>query len=70
MKLVSSLSEHFKRLEDLSCPDSDPFEKCLEMDLHLYEINAYQEPGLRIRIHLIRIRIQYFMLNTDPDPGY
>ncbi len=23
---------------------------------------------LRIRIHLIRIRIQYFRLNTDPDP--
>ncbi len=23
----------------------------------------------RIRIHLIRIRIQNFMLNTDPDPG-
>jgi hypothetical protein len=27
IKLVSSLSEHFKRLEDLSCPDSDPFGK-------------------------------------------
>ncbi len=26
-------------------------------------------PGLRIRIHLIRIRIQHFRLNTDPDPG-
>ncbi len=26
-------------------------------------------PGLRIRIHLIRIRIQHFSLNTDPDPG-
>ncbi len=25
--------------------------------------------GLRIRIHFIRIRIQYFRLNTDPDPG-
>jgi hypothetical protein len=25
--------------------------------------------GLRIRIHLIRIRIQHFRLNTDPDPG-
>jgi hypothetical protein len=26
-------------------------------------------PGLRIRIHFIRIRIQHFRLNTDPDPG-
>jgi hypothetical protein len=25
-------------------------------------------PGLRIRIHFIRIRIQHFRLNTDPDP--
>jgi len=25
--------------------------------------------GLRIRIHSIRIRIQHFMLNTNPDPG-
>ncbi len=25
--------------------------------------------GLWIRIHLIRIRIQHFRLNTDPDPG-
>jgi hypothetical protein len=25
--------------------------------------------GLRIHIHLIRIRIQHFRLNTDPDPG-
>jgi hypothetical protein len=24
--------------------------------------------GLRIRIHFIRIRIQHFRLNTDPDP--
>jgi hypothetical protein len=24
---------------------------------------------LRIRIHSIRIRIQHFMLNTNPDPG-
>ncbi len=29
------------------------------------------EPGLRIRVHFIRIRIQHFRLNTnlDPDPG-
>ncbi len=29
-------------------------------------------PGLRIRIHFIRIRIQlqHFRLNTDPDPGF
>jgi hypothetical protein len=26
------------------------------------------QPGLRIRIHLIRIRIQHCRLNTDPDP--
>jgi hypothetical protein len=25
--------------------------------------------GLRIRIHFIRIRIQHFRMNTDPDPG-
>ncbi len=25
--------------------------------------------GLRILIHLIRIRIQHFKLNTEPDPG-
>jgi hypothetical protein len=25
--------------------------------------------GLRILLHLIRIRIQHFRLNTDPDPG-
>jgi hypothetical protein len=24
-------------------------------------------PGFRIRIHLIRIQIQHFRLNTDPD---
>ncbi len=27
-------------------------------------------PVFRIRIHLIRIRIQNFGLNTDPDPGF
>jgi hypothetical protein len=27
------------------------------------------EAGLRIGIHFIRIRIQHFWLNTDPDPG-
>jgi hypothetical protein len=27
-------------------------------------------PGLQIRIHLIRIRIKHFKLNTDPDPGF
>jgi hypothetical protein len=26
------------------------------------------ESGLRIRIHFIRIRIQHFRLNTNPDP--
>ncbi len=29
---------------------------------------ALKKPGLRIRIHFIRIRIQHFRLNTDPDP--
>jgi hypothetical protein len=28
-----------------------------------------RQAGLWIRIHLIRIRIQHFRLNTDPDPG-
>jgi hypothetical protein len=28
-----------------------------------------RQAGLRIRIHFIRIRIQHFRLNTDPDPG-
>jgi hypothetical protein len=27
-----------------------------------------ENAGLWIRIHLIRIRIQHFRLNTDPDP--
>ncbi len=27
------------------------------------------QAGLRIRIHFIRIRIQRFRMNTDPDPG-
>jgi neuronal cell adhesion protein len=26
--------------------------------------------GFRNRIHLIRIRIQHFRLNSDPDPGF
>ncbi len=29
--------------------------------------NPWTKAGLRIRIHLIRIRIQHFRLNTDPD---
>jgi hypothetical protein len=29
---------------------------------------AALHPGLRIRIHFIRIRIQHFRLNTNPDP--
>jgi hypothetical protein len=28
-----------------------------------------RQAGLWIRIHFIRIRIQHFRLNTDPDPG-
>jgi hypothetical protein len=27
-----------------------------------------RQAGLRIRIHFIRIRIQHFRLNTNPDP--
>jgi hypothetical protein len=30
--------------------------------------NYNNPPGLRIRIHFIRIRIQHFRLNTDADP--
>jgi hypothetical protein len=30
----------------------------------------FHEPVFRIRIHLIRIRVQHFKLNTDPDPGF
>jgi hypothetical protein len=26
------------------------------------------KPGFRVRIHLIRIRIQHFRLDTDPNP--
>jgi hypothetical protein len=32
-------------------------------------MNFCMEAGLRIRIHFIRIRVQHFRLNTDPDPG-
>ncbi len=32
-------------------------------------VSLVLEAGLRIRIHFIRIRIQHFRLNTDPDPG-
>jgi len=35
----------------------------------LHEFRAAFQAGLRIRIHFIRIRIQHFRLNTDPDPG-
>jgi hypothetical protein len=33
----------------------------------LHHLLAIINSGLRIRIHLIRIRIQHFRLNTDPD---
>jgi hypothetical protein len=29
---------------------------------------GFSDPGLRIRIHFIRNRIQHFRLNTDPNP--
>ncbi len=32
-------------------------------------VSLVLEAGLRIRIHFIRIRVQHFRLNTDPDPG-
>jgi hypothetical protein len=30
-------------------------------------IQVFYNSGLRIRIHFIRIRIQHFRLNTNPD---
>ncbi len=38
--------------------------------VQLHTGTKYLQAGLRIRIHLIQIRIQYFSLNTgtDPDP--
>ncbi len=41
-------------------------------ELHVSPVRGQDEAGqggLRIRIHFIRIRIQHFRLNTDPDPG-
>jgi hypothetical protein len=35
--------------------------------VHLQKEN--KNSGLQIRIHFIRIRIQHFWLNTNPDPG-
>jgi hypothetical protein len=29
-----------------------------------------KKAGFRVRINLIRIRIEQFRLNTDPDPGF
>ncbi len=36
--------------------------------VQLHTGTKYLQAGLRIRIYLIQIRIQYFRLNTDPDP--
>jgi hypothetical protein len=36
--------------------------------LHLAANKYPFKAGLRIRIHFIRIRIQHFRLNTNPDP--
>ncbi len=36
--------------------------------VQLHTGTKHLQAGLRIRIHLIQIRIQYFRLNTDPDP--
>jgi septin family protein len=32
------------------------------------QFEAFLQAGLRIRIHFIRIQLQHFRLNTDPDP--
>jgi hypothetical protein len=32
--------------------------------------NKYFQTRFRIRIHLLRVWIQHFRLNTDPDPGF
>jgi hypothetical protein len=37
------------------------------LDITIYAIIKVFLPGFRIRIHLIRIQIQHFRLNTDPD---
>ncbi len=46
-------------------PDRDPTLKGAK-----YRKKNHSSAGLRIRIHFIRIRIQYFRMNTnlDPDP--
>jgi hypothetical protein len=38
------------------------------LEEHLLPETTALEAGLRIRIHFIRIRIQHFRLNTNPDP--
>ncbi len=38
--------------------------------MYLASENAAEIARLRIRIHLIWIRIQHFRLNADPDPGF
>ncbi len=37
-------------------------------DINIMFPVSYLFPGFRVCIHLIRIRIQHFRLNTDPDP--
>jgi hypothetical protein len=33
-------------------------------------LKAFTKTVFRIRIYFIRVRIQHFRLNTDPDPGF
>jgi hypothetical protein len=55
----------------------EPLEAAVAQDapfhLQMLFFNAFFSPGFwqgcGFRIHLIRIRIQHFRLNTDPDPG-
>jgi hypothetical protein len=65
----------------IDSPDSlQPFTGWIEMNFsvqfHYSFISIdnicehYYCPVFRIRIHLIRIWIQHFRLNTDPDPGF
>ncbi len=40
----------------------------LVREVEILKVFVYNQPGLRIRIHFIRIRIQHFRLNTNSDP--
>jgi hypothetical protein len=57
-----------KCLDPLST-DSNPFQYLFNNLNYLkcFEIYGAKNTGLRIRIHFIRIRIQHFRMNTNPD---